>query len=113
MSRLLIITAVLLLSAAAVEAETLKLSIKDAISMALDNNSQIKAARCTSQAVRQGVVSANSRYLPAVSFEEALVASNSPTSTFMMKLDEGRFTQNDFQISSLNNPSASHDFKTV
>ena len=31
----------------------------------------------------------------------------------MMKLDEGRFTQNDFLISNLNNPSDSHDFKTV
>ena len=31
----------------------------------------------------------------------------------MMKLDEGRFTQNDFLISRLNNPSASHDFKTA
>jgi outer membrane protein len=113
MTRLLITCAVLLLSVAAAGAETLKLSVKDAISMALENNSQIKAARFTSIAARQGVVSATSRYLPAVSFEETLAASNSPTNTFMMKLDEGRFTQNDFQISSLNNPSAAHDFKTA
>ena len=113
MSRLLIICAVLLFSVAAAGAETFKLSINDAISMALENNNQIKAARFTSQAVHQGVQSANSRYLPAVSFEETLVASNSPTNTFMMKLDEGRFTENDFQISSLNNPSAQHDFKTA
>lgn len=113
MSRLLITCAVLLFSVAAAGAETFKLTVKDAISMALENNNQIKAARYTSQAVRQGVVSANSRYLPAVSFEEALIASNSPTNTFMMKLDEGRFTQNDFQINNLNNPSAAHDFKTA
>lgn len=113
MSRLLITCAVLLFSVAAAGAETFKLSINDAISMALENNNQIKAARFTSQAVHQGVQSANSRYLPAVSFEETLVASNSPTNTFMMKLDEGRFTENDFQISSLNNPSAQHDFKTA
>lgn len=113
MGRLLLTCAALLLTAAAVEAEPLKLSLKNAISMALDNNSRLKAASFTSQAARQGVASANSRYLPTISLEETLVASNSPTSTFMMKLDEGRFTQNDFQLSNLNNPSATHDFKTV
>ncbi len=113
MYRLLITSAVLLLSVAAAGAETLKLSLKDAMSMALESNSQIKAARYSSQAVQQGVESANARYLPAVSLEETLVASNSPVNTFMMKLDEGRFTANDFGISNLNNPSAQHDFKTV
>ena len=112
MYRLLITGAVLLLTTAA-DAETLKLSLKDALSMALENNNQIKAARFNSQAALQGVESANSRYLPTVSFEETLVASNSPVTTFMMKLDEGRFTQNDFLISNLNNPADAHDFKTV
>jgi len=113
MSRLAIICAVLFFSVAAAGAETLKLSLRDAMGMALENNSRIKAARFTSQAARQGVESANSRYFPSVAFEETLVASNSPTNTFMMKLDEGRFTQNDFLISNLNNPSSQHDFKTA
>ncbi|MBW4056458.1 MAG: TolC family protein [Proteobacteria bacterium] len=113
MYRLLLTGAVLLCTVAAVEAEPLKLSLRDAMNMALENNNQIKAARFTSHAARQGVTSANSRYLPAVAFEETLAASNSPVNTFMMKLDEGRFTQNDFAISNLNNPSAQHDFKTV
>jgi outer membrane protein TolC len=113
MYRLLITCAAVLISVAAAEAEQLSLSVKDAIRMALENNSLIKAARFNSQAARQGVESADSRYFPAVALEETLVASNSPTNAFMMKLDEGRFTQNDFQISSLNNPSASHDFKTA
>src|SRR6266581_2334817 len=113
MTRLLATGAVLLLLAASAGAETLKLSLRDAMSMALENNSRIKAARYTSQAVGQGIESADSRYFPAVSFEETLTASNSPTNTFMMKLDEGRFTSNDFGISNLNNPSAQHDFKTA
>src|SRR6185369_618628 len=113
MYRLLITCAVVLFSTAAAEADTLNLSIRDAIRMALENNSRIKAARFTSQAARQGVESAASRYFPAVALEETLTASNSPTNTFMMKLDEGRFTQNDLQISSLNNPSAAHAFKTA
>ena len=113
MYRLVTIGAVMLFSVAAAGAETLKLSLKDAMNMALENNSQIKAARFNSQAAALGVQSAASRYLPTVSLEETLVASNSPTSTFMMKLDQGRFTAGDFAISSLNNPSAAHDFKTA
>ncbi len=113
MYRLGLICTVILLSVAAAGAETLKLSLRDAMGMALENNSRIKAARFASHAALQGVESVNSRYLPAVAFEETLAASNSPTNTFMMKLDQGRFTQNDFQINSLNSPSAQHDFKTA
>ena len=114
MSRLLITCAILLLAAAAAEAETLKLTLRDAMSMALENNSQIKAARFKSQAAGQGVESANSRYLPVVSFEETLLASNSPTNSFMMKLDEGRFSPADFaNPDSVNHPSSRHDFKTA
>lgn len=113
MYNLLITGAVLLFSVAAADAETLKLSLGNAMSMALENNNQIKAARFNSDAASQGVNIANSRYLPAVALEETFAATNSPTNTFMMKLDEGRFTENDFAISSLNNPSTQHDFKTV
>jgi outer membrane protein TolC len=113
MSRLLTICVVLISTAVSSGAETLKLSVKDALNMALENNSQIKAARYSSEAVAQGVVTAETRYLPTVSFEETLTASNSPVNTFMMKLDEGRFTNNDFLINNLNNPAAQHDFKTA
>lgn len=113
MYRLLVTSALLLLSVAAAEAETPKLSLRDAISMALENNNRIKAAGFNSHAANEGIDSANSHYLPSVSFEETLVASNSPVNTFMMKLDEGRFTSDDFAINNLNNPSAQHDFKTV
>lgn len=113
MSRLLITGMLIFCSVSAAGAETLQLTLKDAINRGLENNNRIKAARFTSQAARQGVTSATSRYLPAIAFEETLVASNSPINTFMMKLDEGRFTNNDFQINNLNNPSAQHDFKTA
>jgi outer membrane protein TolC len=113
MSRLLVACAFLLISVAPAGAEVVKLTLKDAMSMALDNNNAVKAARFRSQAAGQGVQSAESRYFPAITFEETLTASNSPTNTFMMKLDEGRFTQEDFQIGNLNSPSASHDFKTA
>ena len=114
MFRLLIIYALLLLSVVTVEAETVKLSLKDALNLALENNNQIKAANFSAHAAQQGIATANSRYLPAILFEEAFVASNSPSSAFMMKLDEGRFNPAEFaNPDSINHPSTRHDFKTA
>lgn len=114
MYRILIVYAVLLFSAVTVKAETVKLSLKDAINLALENNNQVKSAHFSSQAAQQGIAVANSRYLPAILFEEAFVASNSPSSAFMMKLDESRFNPADFSNpDSVNHPSARHDFKTA
>ena len=61
----------------------------------------------------QGVAIATSRYYPGIFFEETFAASNAPTQTFMMKLDEGRFADTDFKVNNLNHPSAHHDFKTA
>jgi outer membrane protein TolC len=89
------------------------MTVKEAVKTALAQNHLIKAAGYTAEAARQGIAVATSRYFPGVYFEEAFAASNAPTQTFMMKLDEGRFSQEDFQVSNLNHPSAHHDFKTA
>ena len=87
-------------------------TLKEAISMALENNNLIKAAGYRATAAHQGIAIASSRYYPQLLFEETFAASNAPTQTFMMKLDESRFTQEDFEISNLNHPGTWHDFKT-
>ena len=88
------------------------LTLKGAIGTALENNNRIREAGFNADAARHGVALAGS-YYPNLSFEETLTASNTPTQTFMMKLDQGRFTQNDFLISNLNHPGAWNDFRTV
>lgn len=88
------------------------LVLREAITLALDHNALVKAAGHGAQAARHGVKVVASRYYPTVAFEEVFTASNSPTQTFMMKLDQGRFTNNDFLIQNLNNPSDWHDFRT-
>ncbi len=113
MRRLLFITLLIVSSAATTYGEPLKLSVRDAVRLSLENNGQIKAARFSAEATRHGIKSAGARSLPTISFEETLAASNSPTSAFMMKLDEGRFAASDFQVDNINNPSVIHDFKTV
>ncbi|GFE59699.1 TolC family protein [Geobacter sp. AOG2] len=89
------------------------LTLKEAIGIALEKNHLVKAAGHHAEAARQGVAMAESYYYPSISFEETLAASNAPTQAFMMKLDEARFTQNDFLPNNLNHPSAYHDFRTA
>lgn len=119
MKNVIMLTALCLLAAGytagatSPEASVKRMPLKEAINTALAQNGLIKAAGYSAEAARQGVAIASSRYYPSVFFEEVFSASNAPTQTFMMKLDEGRFSQNDFQISNLNHPSAHNDFKTA
>lgn len=89
------------------------LTLKEAIGTALEKNHLVKAASHHAEAARQGIAMAESHYYPSVSFEETFAASNAPTQAFMMKLDEARFTQNDFLTNNLNHPAAYHDFRTA
>jgi outer membrane protein len=113
MYRLLFLICLLILSVRVVGAESYHLRLNDAIIQAIDKNNLVRAAGSKADTAHQEISITESRYYPQISFEEALVASNSPTQTFMMKLDEGRFSQNDFQINNLNNPGTYHDYKTA
>jgi outer membrane protein len=88
------------------------LGLKEAINLALENNNLIKAADFEQIAARHETAASRSRYLPRIFFDETASVSNAPTRVFMMKLDEGRFSQNDFAIGNLNHPSGQSDFRT-
>lgn len=113
MKRFYLFVAVLFFLPTTVQAEDLALSLKEAIRLALARNNLIKAAEYEKTAARHGVSVSRSRYFPRIFFDESFVASNSPTRVFMMKLDEGRFTQNDFLVNNLNHPSSTTDFRTA
>lgn len=89
------------------------LTLKEAITQALEHNHLLRAAAMTARSAEQLPAIAASRYYPRLSFRESWEASNSPTQTFMMKLDQGRFTQEDFRIDNLNHPGTWHDFRTA
>ena len=119
MKRVIILLTLCLLAAAHAatatpqEAAVRRMTLKEAVATALEQNTLIKAAGHSAEAASQGAGIASSRYYPGIFLEETLVASNAPTQTFMMKLDQGRFSQDDFLINNLNHPSAHHDFKTA
>lgn len=87
-------------------------SLREAISLALERHHLIKAAGFERTAAASEESVKRSRYLPRILMEEGVAASNAPTRVFMMKLDQSRFTANDFEISNLNHPKASNDFST-
>jgi outer membrane protein len=89
------------------------LGLKEAINLALEKNNLLKAAVYEQSAARRETAASRGRYLPSLSLDETASASNAPTRVFMMKLDQGRFTQNDFAIGNLNHPSAHGDFRTT
>lgn len=88
------------------------LGLKEAINLALEKNNLLKAAGYERTAAGRDVEASRSRFLPRILLDETATASNAPTRVFMMKLDEGRFTQNDFAVSNLNHPSVHGDFRT-
>ena len=89
------------------------LGLKEAINLALEKNNLLKAAIHEETAARRERAASLGRYLPTVSLDETASLSNTPTRVFMMKLDEGRFTQNDFAIGNLNHPATHGDFRTT
>ena len=89
-------------------------SLHDAVSRALESNHLLKAATLEQGAAREGVAVSRSRYLPRVYLESGGTLSNTPSSVFMMKLDEGRINPgSDFSQNTLNDPAPRGDFKSA
>ena len=88
-------------------------TLSEAVRQALAQSNLLRAEQFALQAAAAGQEAAASRYLPRLTFEEAFTASNSPTRTFMMKLDQGRFTSDDFLVGNLNSPATGTDFRTA
>ncbi|HEY6874060.1 MAG TPA: TolC family protein [Geobacteraceae bacterium] len=90
-----------------------KVTLREAIKLALERNHLLKSAAFQRSAAARDISISRSRYFPRVRFDETLSASNSPTNVFMMKLNEGRFSPDDFMIDRLNHPAHYNDFQTA
>ena len=107
-----LLAALLLLSAAPAFGEVV--TLQEAVGRALTSNNLLKAAELEKGAAEQDVAASRSRYLPRLFLESGAALSNTPSSVFMMKLDEGRINPaSDFSADALNNPSARADFRTA
>lgn len=89
-----------------------QVSLSDAILIAIENNHEILAFKNSLHAQKEDIGIARSYLLPKLIFEKRFMRTNNPTYSFMAKLNQERFAQSDFEISSLNNPKPINDFQT-
>ncbi len=89
-----------------------KISLKDAVKTALENNDGLKALESSVSAQKSEIGISRSFLLPQLNIEEKFVRTNNPTSVFSIKLNQERFSESDFEISNLNNPDPISDFGT-
>jgi outer membrane protein len=105
--------ALLLMAGTGYAADVQRLSVREAISRGLERNSQLRSVGYQAEAARSGAAAASLHYLPTIMLEETWSRSNVPVNTFMMKLNQGRFVEQDFAVARLNNPAPVSDFRTA
>jgi outer membrane protein len=99
-------------SGAEAAAKTLKLSLKEAITMARENNSTIKAARSRVDQAEGRIVQSRKSYLPTLTLSETYMRTNDPLNVFGVKLMQTTVQQADFYAPSLNEADPISDFNT-
>jgi outer membrane protein len=90
-----------------------RVTLTEAIKIALEQNHEIKAFRSSLLAQREGVGVARSFLLPRIALEERAARTNNPPQVFMMKLNQQRFGLTDFELNNLNNPPPTTDYQTM
>ncbi len=88
------------------------IALEEALSLARQNNHQARIARSQVDQARGKNVESWRGFLPHVSISENYMRSNDPVNVFMMKLKQGIFTQQDFDIRALNDPAELDNFTT-
>jgi outer membrane protein len=89
-----------------------KLTLQQAVALALEKNPTIHAADAYTEGVRQSIAAAQSGHYPKVDFSEGLVRGNNPVYVFGSLLTQQQFTANNFALSFLNTPPPLNNFRT-
>ncbi|MEW6289801.1 MAG: TolC family protein [Thermodesulfobacteriota bacterium] len=89
------------------------ISLREAILTSFAGNHELKGRQSQLEANRADIGIARSSLLPTLAIEEKFQRTANPTYSFMSKLNQERFTAQDFAIDSLNNPDAISDFQTL
>jgi len=102
----------ILLYASGAVAQDRVLSLREALVYAGTGNPELRAFERSVLGQKEDVGIARSFLLPKLFFEERFMRTNNPTYAFMAKLNQARFEQSDFEISSLNHPQTINDFQS-
>ena len=104
------ISAIFLISHEAPAGEVM--TLRAAVEKALENNHEIIAFKNSLASHKEDIGIAQSNLMPKLTLEERFLRTNNPTYVFMSKLNQGRFSMQDFDIESLNDPAPESDFQT-
>jgi outer membrane protein TolC len=94
------------------EAQPSPLTLKQAVTIALEKNPLRKAAIADTKAASAGVHEARSLLMPHLSFSETATRGDDPIYVFGTKLRQSRFTNADFALNKLNTPLPFGNFST-
>ena len=99
------ISMLLLLAAQVAVADTVTLSLGDALDRARDSNPTLRAEYADASAVAQGRFEASRAFLPNVRFDVQGIRSTDPIAAFGMKLRQENFAMEDLALDALNRPN--------
>src|SRR5579872_5597011 len=88
------------------------LSLSDAVQMGLQHHPAIEASAANKAAAESRVREAQSGFLPRLNYSESVQRSDNPVFVFGSLLDQRQFTQDNFNLGQLNNPSFVNNFQS-
>lgn len=88
------------------------LTLREAVEIALEKSPLLRAAALAVDAAGAEAERARAGFLPRLDVSEGYTRSNNPFFAFGAKLDQGRFTQDDFALDRLNRPDPLGNFRT-
>jgi outer membrane protein TolC len=90
-----------------------ELTLAQALDLAKQHNPVLKASQRDVQAADAQRTIAGSAYLPKLEASETFTNTNNPSQVFGILLNQGRFTQAQFDITSLNRPSSVENYRSA
>jgi outer membrane protein TolC len=94
-------------------ADSLPLSLDDAVRRALEMNPALRAERADARGAGQMALAATRAFLPSVRAEAQGLRTTDPVAVFGLKLRQGGFAGGDLALNALNAPAAFGGFSTV
>ena len=93
-------------------AAELPLTLAEAQARAVEQNTMLVAARAQVQGAEARRLQTGGGLWPSLRVSEGFTATNDPVNAFGFRLKQGRFTQDDFAVESLNNPDDLYNWQT-
>lgn len=89
-----------------------RLDLRTAVSLALENDPQLKAAQTETKIAELKISEAKTGRQPTIQFNQSFTRSNNPVFVFGTLLEQGRFTSMNFALDSLNHPNGSSNLRS-